>query len=313
MTGQAPRTLLTFCPLPHNGTGVAQSCVEILANTPPRLFSTRLMTPRTRRRVPRGVSLTQTLPPLVRSLPWRWVRPLGASSLLRRFEEAIDAADPERSVAYFWPQPPVELVNRAKSRGFFTVREMTNCTRTAAKSILDRAYESLGMAPNHGISQESCELENRELDAYDAIFASPQVVPTLAEVGIGPERVLTTSFGWSPTRFAPTVRPQRNERFTAVFAGTLCVRKGVPWLIEAWRRSEVEGELLIAGKVRPEMAPFLAACRGDRSIRFLDYVRNLAALYRRAHCFVFPSFVEGGPQVTYEAAACELPIITTPM
>lgn len=29
--------------------------------------------------------------------------------------------------------------------------------------------------------------------------------------------------------------------------------------------------------------------------------------------FVFPTLEEGGPQVTYEAAACGLPVVTTPM
>src|SRR5262249_9338018 len=32
-----------------------------------------------------------------------------------------------------------------------------------------------------------------------------------------------------------------------------------------------------------------------------------------ADIFVFPTLEEGGPQVTYEAAGCGLPIITTPM
>jgi glycosyltransferase involved in cell wall biosynthesis len=29
--------------------------------------------------------------------------------------------------------------------------------------------------------------------------------------------------------------------------------------------------------------------------------------------FVFPTFEEGGPKVTYEAAGCGLPVVTTPM
>ena len=45
----------------------------------------------------------------------------------------------------------------------------------------------------------------------------------------------------------------------------------------------------------------------------LDFVRDIGALYRSADIFVFPSLEEGAPLVTYEAAACGLPVITTPM
>ncbi|MGH6987782.1 MAG: glycosyltransferase family 4 protein [Caulobacteraceae bacterium] len=263
--------------------------------------------------MPISVSVTQTLPLVARKLPWRWARPFAAASLVGRFGAALDKADPQRTIAYFWPDPPKALVERAKSRGVQAVREMTNCTRAAAKVILDGAYQTLGIAPDHGISEESCELERRELAAYDAIFASPQVAPTLRAVGVAEERILATSYGWSPTRFSVSEPAPRAECFTALFVGTVCVGKGVPWLLEAWRKSGVEGELILAGAVRKEMRPWIAACRDNKSIRLLGYVADLGALYRRAHCFVFPSLVEGGPQVAYEAAGCGLPIITTPM
>ena len=45
----------------------------------------------------------------------------------------------------------------------------------------------------------------------------------------------------------------------------------------------------------------------------IDFVADVRALYRTADVFVFPSLEEGGPQVTYEACGCGLPVITTPM
>jgi glycosyltransferase involved in cell wall biosynthesis len=45
----------------------------------------------------------------------------------------------------------------------------------------------------------------------------------------------------------------------------------------------------------------------------LDFVKDIGALYRSADVFIFPSLEEGGPQVTYEACGCALPVITTPM
>jgi len=48
-------------------------------------------------------------------------------------------------------------------------------------------------------------------------------------------------------------------------------------------------------------------------VRLTGYVSDIGSLYRSADFFVFPTFEEGGPQVTYEAAGCGLPVITTPM
>jgi glycosyltransferase involved in cell wall biosynthesis len=45
----------------------------------------------------------------------------------------------------------------------------------------------------------------------------------------------------------------------------------------------------------------------------LDYVEDIGSLYRSADIFVFPSLEEGGPQVTYEACGCGLPVVTTDM
>ena len=39
----------------------------------------------------------------------------------------------------------------------------------------------------------------------------------------------------------------------------------------------------------------------------------MGQVFRSADVFVFPTLEEGGPQVTYEAAGCGLPVITTPM
>jgi glycosyltransferase involved in cell wall biosynthesis len=43
------------------------------------------------------------------------------------------------------------------------------------------------------------------------------------------------------------------------------------------------------------------------------YVQDVRTLYREADIFVMPSLEEGGPQVTYEAAAHGVSIIASPM
>jgi glycosyltransferase involved in cell wall biosynthesis len=303
---------LTYCPRPYNGHGPAQSCVSILENFLDSDASATLFVPRKTHSIGKPVNVVETLPLPFRWLPWSMVSDLGYSSLNRRFLKAIQAADPKQSIGYFWPDPPASLVTAARDRGLITVREMINSFRGNAKPILDKAYAAQGLAPTHGITDESIEREREELALYDYIFASnAEVEASLIKAGVKRERIIPTSFGWTPSRYASTASLPKSA-FTALFVGSVSVRKGAPQLIEAWKRSGVAGELVFAGKAEPALAPLLAR-QADPSIRYLHFVSDMGALYRSADIFVFPTLEEGGPQVTYEAAGCGLPVITSPM
>jgi glycosyltransferase involved in cell wall biosynthesis len=302
---------LVYCPWPYNGRGPAQTCVSILENMPAD-FRARLFLPRSFRAVSPSVATTETLRWPLRKLPWRLVSKAGQASLNRRFSAAINAAEPKQSIAYFWPDPPLSLVEQARARGLLTVREMINTFRGTAKSILDAAYAAQGLMPAHGITEESVERERRELATYDYVFApNTNVEASLIEAGVAADRIVPASFGWTPSRFA-SAAPLAKDRLVALFVGSGGVRKGVPQLLEAWSKSGIAGELVLAGKIESTLTP-LVKRYSSSSIRYLDFVADLGSLYRTADLFVFPTLEEGGPQVTYEAAGCGLPIITTPM
>jgi glycosyltransferase involved in cell wall biosynthesis len=240
-------------------------------------------------------------------------RPIGNWTLNRAYAQALDAMDPRTSIAYFWPDPPTSLILKAKTRGIVTVRELINCPRGFAKRILDDVYRSHSARPSHGISEASVRLEDEQLRLYDYVFTPKQAEPGVLEAGVDPARIVPSSFGWDPRRFAGFDGPGHSRELTALFVGTLCFRKGVPELLSAWKQSRIEGRLILMGKIASEMKPILDAYWNDPSIAFAGYRGNLARYYRDASFFVFPTFEEGGPQVTLEAAGCGLPIITTPM
>jgi glycosyltransferase involved in cell wall biosynthesis len=241
------------------------------------------------------------------------VRHIAARQMASAFRRALDKADPETTVAYFWPGSPPELVQHARQLGIVTVREMINCTMATAKPILDDAYQRASFAPTHGISEAAAAAELVELALFDFVFASnPCAEDSLVEAGVEPERILQTSFGWEPARFTGKGATKRGEGFRALFVGTACVRKGIPELLEAWKKSGVAGELLIVGDVEPCLAgPLATATRHGGTL--VPFTSNLGDLYRSCDVFVFPTLEEGGPQVTLEAGGCGLPVITTPM
>jgi glycosyltransferase involved in cell wall biosynthesis len=100
---------------------------------------------------------------------------------------------------------------------------------------------------------------------------------------------------------------------TFVFAGTICVRKGCHLLLDYWARSNVRGRLVLAGRLEDTIKERCAALLRSDDVVVLDFVPDVASLYRSADIFVFPTLEEGGPQVVYEACGCALPVITTPM
>lgn len=316
---------LTYLPLPHLGYGPAQSCVSILENCPDDILRKTLFLLTARKPIASSIDVKQGIPFALRSLPYipkfgaswlnHYISDFGVSSLNRLFRRAIDTSDPSSTIAYFWPDPPASLVQHARDRGLLTVREMINTYRGTAKAILDEAYDRLGLKPVLNISPESVEREREELATYDYVFASnPMVEASLLEAGVSAARIIPSSFGWSPSRFAaPSDENRRSEDFLALFAGSVCVRKGVPQLLAAWKKSGAKGKLLLAGGVEDAIKPLLQKYCDNGSIQVLDHVANLTPLYRSADVFIFPTLEEGGPQVTYEAAGCGLPIITTPM
>jgi hypothetical protein len=268
---------LTYCRFPYNAHGPTQTCVSILENFVDSDARATFFVPRKTRSIGKSVDVIETLPLPFRWLPWRMVSDLGYSSLNRRFLKTIQAADPKQSIAYFWPDPPASLVTAARDRGLLTVREMINSFRGNAKSILDKAYAAQGLMPTHGITDESVERERQELALYDYVFASnAEVEVSLIAAGIKPERIIRSSFGWTPSRYASTASLPKSA-LTLLFVGSVSVRKGAPQLIEAWKRSGVAGELVFAGKVEPALAPLLAR-QADPSIRYLDFVSDMGAL-----------------------------------
>src|SRR5262249_22583079 len=151
----------------------------------------------------------------------------------------------------------------------------------------------LGLPHSHGITNEMIESEREELSSYDYIFApSPLVEQSLVDIGIQPFSILRSTFGWAPSRYAFSVGEEGRTGFLALFVWSICVRKGVPQLLAAWKRSGVDGELLLAGKIETALKPLLEPYVKRHNVRVLDFVSDVGRLYKSADIFVFPTLEE---------------------
>ena len=306
---------LAYAPYSFSGRGPAESCAQIAAGAVRAGLPTTVFAGRRRLPLASGVDVREPLGLLGRRLPWRTIEPLALRLLEVRFRSALRRGDPAATVAHFWPGSPQRAVIEARERGVVTVREMINAACATSGPILDAAYDRLGLPATHLVTPEVIAGETEELALYDYFFASnPEVERSLREVGVRAEQILSTTFGWDPGRFAdaPPTMP-RTTPFRAAFVGRIGVRKGVPELLEAWESAGIDGELVLAGPIDDEIADLVERHARSGSVRALGYVPNPALVYRSSDVFVFPTLEEGGPQVTYEAAGCGLPVITTPM
>jgi len=302
---------LTYVPRPNSGWGWVQICVSILEAFPHDLITPTLVLPRAFRAIGPSVDVKQAIP---YPIPYRYASPIVRPVLNYCFRRELAASNPRNTIVDFWPTPPMSLVRHTRERRFLTVHEMLNTFSGAAKVILDDAYDRLGLRPDHTITDELVEKEREELQLYDYIFSSsPRIEKSLIEAGVNSNKILRSTYGWSPSQFASSVGDESRKSFRALFVGTVCVRKGVPQLLAAWKKSGVTGELLIAGGVEPSLKPFLSPYLDGYGVRLNGFTYDVGRLYKSADIFVFPSLEEGDPQVTYQAAGCGLPVIATPM
>lgn len=307
--------ILVYAPWSLNGRGVGQTAVNVVSGFPVDGVSTELFAPRARISIAKHIKVRQSLPRLLRDVPWHLVSTRALRRMDENFRHALETADPRQTLAYFYPDPPVGLVELARSRGITTVRELVNTACATAGPILDQAYQKLGLTPSHTVNQQKIDSEIRELSCYDYFFApNAEVEKSLSALGFTPDQILPTSFGWSEERFRGKQRdgrPAATPRF--IFVGTLNVRKGVPELLDAWQAADVSGELVLVGAVDQEIADIVERHTKTGRVRTVGFVDDVGELFKTADVFVFPTHEEGGPQVTYEAAGCGLPSITTAM
>lgn len=153
---------------------------------------------------------------------------------------------------------------------------------------------------------------DRFLEEYDLatliLVLSERAAETFRVQGFPDEKLFYLPRGVDVERFTPGERP---PHFRAIFSGALIERKGVHHLLEAWARLDLkDAELWLVGAVHDEMKPHLEKfARPD--VKVLGFAKKPENYLRQSTIHVFPSQCEGSAKVTYEAAACGLPQITT--
>ena len=151
-----------------------------------------------------------------------------------------------------------------------------------------------------------------DIERADRILVpSEHIADTLTRHGTPRGRISVIPYAADTGRFKPLPEKRHGEGCTFLFAGGITQRKGIKYLLEAWRQVRRPGwKLQLLGALPSDPGPLV------------DYLHEVEHLGRVAHSemparmaeadvFVFPSLFEGSAVVTYEALACGLPGVVT--
>jgi glycosyltransferase involved in cell wall biosynthesis len=213
-----------------------------------------------------------------------------------------------------WSGEAFRSLQIAKTLGIPSVLEVPTWHRQKGKVLPPKTEQEIALEsapiPRRWLNrllinrQESLqEYENADL----LLVLSEKAAETFRVLGTPDHKLFRMSRGVDIERFRPGEPP---SIFRALFVGALIKRKGVPLLLEAWRRLALKNaELWLAGHPHAEIQPVLENLPGN--VRLLGFVKDTAEVYRACSVHIFPSELEGSAKSTYEAAACGLAQITT--
>lgn len=240
-------------------------------------------------------------------LPW-WRRFDAETRAHVRFDQAVARRLPQMkglAIVHAFEGGSVATLRSARRQRLTTVLDVPS----AHESFLKVAAEEGGRsAPPRPLDVRA----ERELADW-LLAPSDFVVDCLLRAGSNPDRIIRMPYAVDPSRFRPATGSGPAEKFRALFVGQIGLRKGVRYLLEAWRRLDLpDAELLLVGQPDDAGRRLLREYAG--CYRWVGSVpkHEIHAWFRESSVFVFPSLAEGSACVTYEAMASGLPLITTP-
>lgn len=164
-----------------------------------------------------------------------------------------------------------------------------------------------------GIDPRIIMLEEAEYATADCITVpSHFAVRSFVEAGVSHDKLRRLPYGVDLSRFQMVARPDP-QRFDVLFVGAMSLRKGVPYLIQAYRKLvHAAKSLTFVGSSSPNLVEHLRKQGAwDDSVRVLGSVpqTTLKEIMSRSHVMVLPSVEDGFGMVLAQAMACGCPVI----
>jgi alpha-maltose-1-phosphate synthase len=135
---------------------------------------------------------------------------------------------------------------------------------------------------------------------------------SFVHMGIAPEKVHVIPYGVRLDQFTRTGDPPQDS-FEVLFAGQVGLRKGVPYLLQAFARlKHPKKRLTVVGGIQDHMCGLLSTLPTENVV-FTGTLpqAQLAKMMNTSHLLVLPSIEEGLALVQGQAMACGCPVLAT--
>ena len=224
------------------------------------------------------------------------------------FKKVLKISDKyKKKILLMWSYDP-KIISKYKKHGFQIVLDIQIAPAKFSEELFKNGF--LNFLPK---IDSYIELEKEALKHADKIL-SPSIFVTeiLQELYlVNKERISTINFGVEQLKSGRKKLFQDKNKIRFCFLGNLTERKGIRFLIEAWKAASIENaELHICGRYTRELKSLLNK-KDLKSVYFPGFVNSFDYL-QESDIYVFPSLFEGSSKSVFEAMACGLPIITTP-
>jgi glycosyltransferase involved in cell wall biosynthesis len=163
-------------------------------------------------------------------------------------------------------------------------------------------------------------IEPRFIDREEAEYAQADAITvpsefsrrSFIEMGVPSEKLHRIPYGVQLERFQRVAEPPQDQ-FEVMFAGQVSLRKGVPYLLQAFAQlKHPRKRLRVVGGLTSEIGPILSRLPQD-NVEFLGHLSQdrLIAIMSTSHVLVLPSIEEGLALVQAQAMACGCPLISS--
>jgi glycosyltransferase involved in cell wall biosynthesis len=202
---------------------------------------------------------------------------------------------------------------KAQSRGAKYICDRGSSHIRYQDQIMKEEYARWGVPQKIMIEARGIRREEEEYAQADAITVPSEFSRrTFIEMGVPAEKLHKIPYGVELERFRPVAEPPQ-DRFEVLFAGQVGLRKGLPYLLQAFAQlKHPRKRLRVVGGLTPEFRPILARFPQD-NVEFLGHLSQdrLIAIMSTSHVLVLPSIEEGLALVQAQAMACGCPLISS--
>ncbi len=203
---------------------------------------------------------------------------------------------------------------RAQARGARYVCDRGS-SHIRAQAELERSEHELWGLRGNRVDPRVVDAEEAEYAAADRITVPSEFAyRTFVDQGVAPQKLRKLPYGVNLSRFEPVGTPPAG-RFDVLFVGAMSVRKGIPYLTQAFQKLDHPAKsLTFVGGVNHEMFDLLQRRKlWPKNARAIGHMpqTELKTLMSRSHVMVLPSVEDGFGVVLAQAMACGCPVIGT--